>query len=394
MDHVKATIQQFHKSEASIIIAGFIWGLSGFTLELLGDTSPMSQAILRMIFIGLSSVFILIKVPLRINKKYLFSFFALNIYFAIFILSILISNSSITYLLREFILILASVLIFILLTDSYLILSFIKGVYYALVCLVLFYFANINFAELFSPFYRLRTNLNPNGIGLFSVMLFVVTTYYNFHTKKKYPHISYTLIQFISAIVVVATRSRTALLLMIIAFFILAFLLKKKKIILIATISLSALVIYNFQTIDTIARLSKVVSKQKNISNLTGRTELWKKGILIIEKNWLIGVGPEYAMVKVDKHMGQFHNAYIQIMISGGILTIFPILVLVMMALARATSNKDILLFRIIFITGFLGSLVENRLLNFGSPANLLFLISFLALTHTTITDSSLKDIS
>ena len=144
------------------------------------------------------------------------------------------------------------------------------------------------------------------------------------------------------------------------------------------------LVSFNYEKVSTLIRLKTYETEVKGekITKLTGRTELWKRGINIILKNPILGVGPIKSRVKVDTHMGTYHNAYIQLLVTVGFLGFAPILLLLLVAIKRFIFDKENFLIKLIFITGILSSIVENRLLNYGSPSSLLFLISFIYLSR------------
>lgn len=375
-----------------INLAGFIWGLSGFTVEILSEGAFQQQLAFRLILIVISSSIIYFTLPFYIKKNNILTIILLLVYLLFFTITTVINNASVSNIIREIVLLYSSITIIIIISSKENILTdFIQGLYYALILLGLFYFIHIEFTKLFSLFYRFETNLNPNGIGMIAVMLFSISMNRYYLNSKNREKIFHLLAILVSVIIVIATRSRTSLAMMLIAFILLNILFKKKHILAISLIIGSLVVIYNLETFENLIRLSNPAgySGNKNFGNLTGRTNLWKQGLEIISNNFFFGVGPDRAVVKIDYHWGSFHNAYIQLLVTVGVLGFIPLFVLVFLAIKRTIFFKDDFLLTIIFIIGFLGSFLENRLLNFGSPGNLLFLISLLYLGRIRKKDSS-----
>jgi len=359
--------------------AGFIWGLSGFTFELVAEGANQKALIVRFLFMFISSLVIFLTVPFRLKKSYVPAILLLLIYLLTFTYSTFINNSTFNILLREILLNIAALAIYLILFDKEQLDNFIKGIFSSLSILIIFYSFNINFTKMLQPLYRLSTHLNPNGIGSRSAMLFAISLYLFIAAENKRKKILYSILFIVSFLVILATRSRTSLVMAIIAFFTLILLLKMKKTFIISAVFLVLIVFLNYQTISTVLRISiREDQGRRTLSNLTGRTEIWNKGLTLISKNFLFGVGPDRAQVRVQNHMGSFHNAYIQLFVMVGFVGFFPILILLFNAFKNVIFFKNDVLLKLIFITGIFGSLSESRLLNFGSPGNLLFFISFL----------------
>lgn len=369
--------------ENLILLSGFIWGLSGFTVEILADNSFKALA-LRFLFILIPFIIIYSNLVFKINKNYLLSLILFSAYILVVLLNAMVFGFEKTYLLREIILFFSFVTILILLNKNVFIKQFINGVYYSLILLVFFYFTRLDFSKIFSPIYRFETNLNPNGVGIITVMLFMISLYKIHLTSKKIHKFFLILINLMSFLVIFAAKSRTVLIIMTLGFIFLNVYFKNKKILLLTTLVLLIVVSMNYNKFSTLIRLRTYETEVKGqkITKLTGRTELWKKGINIIFKNPVLGVGPIKSKVKVDTHIGTYHNAYIQLLVTVGFLGFLPILIMLIVAFKRLVFDKENFLIKVIFITGILSSLVENRLLNYGSPPNLLFFISFIYLSR------------
>lgn len=368
-----------------LTLAGFIWGLSGFTVEMIPESAILQQLILRFVFIVVSTAIIYIFFPVRFKNSYLLTILLLLFYLLIMVLTSINNNASPTNIIRELILFYSCFSIIVVLSAHDYLHYFLKGVYFSLILIIIFYFSKIEFSQFFSLLYRLRSGLNPNSIGTMAVMLFIISLYrFNENIMKKERFISFILI-LISTTVLIATRSRTAIVMMFIAYITIHLFFNNKKTLAISFILAGIVIIINLEAFQNIIRLTTPAdySGKKNITNLTGRLDIWKYGLQIIYDHFLIGVGPDKAIVKVGSHMGSFHNAYIQLMVTAGALGFTPILLILLNAIKRVLSFKEDLLISIIFISGLFGTLVENRLLNFGSPGNLLFLIALLYLSRT-----------
>ncbi|APF17773.1 O-antigen polymerase [Caldithrix abyssi DSM 13497] len=377
-------VLHFHINKA-IMLAGFIWGLSGFTIEIVGGEPGFFDFFIRFLFMIIACTIIYTKIKIQIKKEYLPAILFLLIFLTSFLLTLIINKASIIFLIREILLIFTAFTIIVLLNDGQNIQAFLRGIFYALNLLVFYYFINIEFSNFLSPLYRLYTKLNPNGIGIAAVMLFVISLYSFYSTRVKFEKYFLFVSILLSFVVVLATRSRTSMIMMLLAFFSLSFFFKKKRILIVSSLISIIFIIYNFETLSLIIRLESPpgFSGPENISNLTGRTLLWKKGFNVFLENFFLGVGPERAKVKVINHMSHYHNAYIQLMVVGGIFTFLPIFILVINAIKNLILYKVDTLFKVIFVVGLVSSMVENRLLNFGSPGNFLFLIAFLTLNFS-----------
>ena len=359
-----------------IFFAGIFWGLSGFSLEVVPENADQSALLVRFFFVITSVIIIFLSVPFKIKQHYLLPLALLLCYIIFFTFSAYINGSTFKLLIRELLLFLSFASIAILFSDKNQIMKFVNGLYISLTALILYYFINIDFANFWQPLYRLSTHLGPNGISARAVMFFILALYF-FYTKEKDKYLNSVFI-LISIVIVFATRSRTSIVMLIIAYFALILLLNKKKTFFFSFIILLLVIVYNLQTINILLRVSQPQIKNKaNITNLTGRIGLWQKGMDVISENVFWGVGPDRDKVRVQDHWGSYHNAYIQYMVTTGFLGFFPILLLIIMASRNFFREKNDILFKSIFVVGILGSFTENRLLNFGSPGNLLFLVTF-----------------
>jgi len=362
-----------------IFIGGLIWGLSGFTPEIIPSSGDGVDLILRLLFLAVGLIFLTSSIAIKIQAKYYFSLSFFIIYLIVFLFVNILNTVSLNAVIREMILLIVVVVIFSILSSKDYIVFFLKGIFISLVLLTCYYFFSIDFSLFFSPFYRLFTHLNANGIGEIAAMTFALSYYAVFQNKRNKIKYFMIIMAFVSVIVVLATRSRTSLTMILVSYLFINTYWKNYKILIFTFIILLLLFIKEYDTLKIIFRMSD--SGMKNISNLTGRTEIWAHALGIIKENFLFGVGPNNAYAMVDGHKSNFHNAYIQILVTSGLVSFLPILGILILSFRNFIFSKNIFIIKIIFITGLLGSLAENHLFNFGSPANLLLLISILFLS-------------
>lgn len=376
---------RFKNNKLIIMISGFIWGISGFIVEFLPSEEGIYPFLIRSIFVVIGNSLIIFTIPFRISKKYFVTIILFLIYLIMFIQSLVVNNLGITSLFRELLLLLSVISIILLLNRSTNTNHFFIGLWGSLTLTIIFYIINIDLSMFLNFLYRFHTVTNPNVIGSTAAMYFILSLYFLYKTKNKPIQFFLLLFILISVIIVIATKSRTSFMMVFFSFFTLTFLFNKRKIILFSLTSIILIVLLNFNTIDNILRITQRthVVKDKTILNLTGRSEIWSKGIKMIEENFYFGVGPEYAKVKTDAGYKHLHNAFIQLMANVGFIGSIPILILTLTALAKLRFYKANIFMSVVMITGFIGSLTEPRLLNYGLPSNLLFLISFIYMSRT-----------
>lgn len=365
-----------------ISLAGFIWGLSGFTVELISPDASLLQMLLRLFFVLASSLIILSTLKVKIKQKYYFAISLFFMYYIAYLTTSIIHGIMIVDAMRETFLLAMVLILYILFSNKLYFFDFIKGLIVSVGILVLYYFFHIDFFQIFTPFYRLFTGLNPNGIGTISVMTFTLSYFFLFskeYTKNKY---IYLILTIMSIVIIFATKSRTSLLMLFFSFIILNIFFKNRKILIFSLLMVILVFILKYDAIETLLRLKSAegYSGPNNIYNLTGRTELWKHGWDVIKENLLFGVGPKDAYVMVDGHKGTYHNAYIQLFITVGLFGFLPILIMLLLAIRAVILSSKLYLIKAIFIVGIIGSMAESQLFNFGSPGNLLFLLALLYL--------------
>lgn len=161
----------------------------------------------------------------------------------------------------------------------------------------------------------------------------------DFIVMKHDKNILYKLFLLIFGISLLATGSRTGVLLGVILVGIMFLVSNKIKLrtkIFVCFIGLTILLIgltaiYNFKP-DIWKKISTNFIRLSEVKNFSGRTEIWKAGIdLLNEKpqNVLLGVGRFKSMTALENVDGrsftQFHNIYIDILTTGGIMELIYI---------------------------------------------------------------------
>lgn len=372
-----------------IFLGGIIWGLAGFSPEIIPSTGDGDDLIVRLLFIAVGLTFLITNIAIKIQAKYYISLTLFIIYLIVFLFINALNTVSFNAVTREIILIIVVMVIFSILSSKKYTVFFLKGLFVSLVFLTWYYFFSIDFSLFFSPFYRLFTHLNANGIGEIGAMTFLLSYYAIFKNKQNTIKYFMIIMAIISVIVVLATRSRTSLAMILVSYFFINTYWKNNKILIFTFIIISVLFIKEYTTLEIVFRLDS--SGVKNISNLTGRTEIWLHAFEIIKEHFLFGIGSSNAFAMVDGHKSDFHNAFIQILVTSGFLGFLPIAGILILSFRNLLFSNNIFIIKIIFITGLIGSFAENHLLNFGSPANLLLLISILFLSSTYIKNQDME---
>lgn len=364
-----------------IFISGFLFGLAGWTIEFF----PNQQFIVRTILVCLSLVLLSFCINFKVNNNDLRSLYYFLMYLLFLTLSIFVNEDSIQFIIREVLLIIVIFYIMTLINDFYKFKIFMIGLVISSTTLIFYYFINIDFSHFFVSYYRLNTGLGPTGIGTISLILAII--YFDLimknENKKLYIFLLIILI-LMSIIIMLATKSRTAIILFSMAIILYLFLENRKKYLLILLVTGATISVFNYEKIEIILRITPTVgySGDKSITNLTGRTDIWQEGFNLFQGSPLVGVGPSSATVIADEHEAKLHNAYLQIIVSYGMLGFIPILILIMRALLTFFKS-NLSLFKVIFVVGILGGFVESRLFNFGSPGNFIFLLSFIYLLQS-----------
>lgn len=376
-----------------IVLSGFIWGLTGYSSELSESDTIMN--LLQLVFILISSLIIVTTLKFKIHKKYFPAIGLIFMYIGSYIVSSILYGIELKGILRELFFIVIMLVLYILYSNKNCIEYFLYGLFLSIISIIIFYFLHIDFLNFFNVHYRIEMRQGSNAIGFIGVMAFIIAFYSIFSEDFNRIKKIFIIVSILAFVVVISTKSRTALLMLSIAFFIINIYFKNTKIIIISFISVFLFVFWKFDMLEAILRLQtpEGYAGGKNIYNLTGRTDLWLHALDVIKNNLLFGVGPANAFVMVDDHRGTYHNAYIQLLVEIGLMGSLPIFVLILQAFRKVIYSKRFILIKIIFVVGFLVTLVEHSLLNFGSPANLLFLMTFLYLIdfkmNTTILKSS-----
>lgn len=363
-----------------IFISGFLFGIAGWTIEFF----PNNEFIFRTIIIIAAILLLLFSINFKLNRDDSKIIYYFLIYLMATTLSVFINEDSIQYIIREILLVVLVFCIISLLTDFIKFKIFISGLIISSSTLITYYFFKIDFANFFLSYYRFSTELGSTGIGEIGLMLGVI--YFNliFKNNSKKESIVYLLLFVMSLVIILATKSRTSIILLCLSVFLYLYFEKKIKILILSIILLGIFSVINFNKIELILRVNPVVGYvgNNNITNLTGRTDIWAHGVELWQSSPLIGVGSSNAVAYADGHEAKLHNAYLQMIVSIGLFGFIPIIILFIRAFFKF-KKSNITVFRILFLVGIISSFIESSLFNFGSPGNFLFLLSFIFLLQS-----------
>lgn len=204
--------------------------------------------------------------------------------------------------------------------------------------------------------------INRNQFG--SLMLNgVIATFILMYGREKEKYRSMKIISFILILAMFLTFSRGAV--FSLAIFLFTFMLLKQKTIqsrimlLVTTLVVASLFLLVF---------NGVLNKFLRIENLgTGRSEIWKVGIDIFKTIPIIGTGYYRGVdIALSRGLGfnQFHNMYIDLFVSGGILELSFVLILLGFLCYKAYRYQHNHTIKIIllsaYITFFVNAFVES----------------------------------
>lgn len=159
------------------------------------------------------------------------------------------------------------------------------------------------------------------------------------------------------------TMSRTGLLATLIFAFIYFFTIekisKKTKCIL-CTIAIVCLIGTFFILNEINPLLIKKLIRFDHIKDLSGRTEIWDRGIKILKENplnWIFGVGRFKGITELEfetKSFTQFHNIYLDCLITGGIIELVFILYIYYYVIKKVFKSNLEKKYKNLYITMFI----------------------------------------
>lgn len=218
-------------------------------------------------------------------------------------------------------------------------------------------FENFEYARYVKSFFS-----NRNTYAFFLVVVLIANSFLiNFEKNNKLYKISLLLIWF----AIWSTYSKTGYILAVVfleLFFIFCTGYKIKKKIIICTIIailtvfgglniLNKLKVYNFFMVDGFSSTSSSSSSKQleSLKKVSGRTDIWKAGIKILNSeptNYLFGVGRFNSTNNLkfkDQTFTQFHNIYLDIMLTGGIIEliyVISIFILIIRQIIKSNLNR------------------------------------------------------
>lgn len=369
----------------SSTLAGFLWGCAGFSLIITEGATDLATTFTRSAFVLSGIVLLAWRRGIRLRRQDVPLLAAFAAYLMTFLASCLINGYRPADLLRELLLFAGVVTLCALMTNEARTARFIQGVGFSAILLVAWFAAEIDPPLVLTSGHRLETALGSNSAGMIAAIAFAMLYFRALVSHEQKRRLAWLSLAALAAFVVVATKSRTSLVMLTAAFFLLSIYRAKYLVTVVAVALLLVIAIFNTDVLDVLLRIQLPTGYAggKSIFNLTGRTEIWWDAWLILRDNLFLGVGPERAIADVDGRATSFHNAFVQLLVEVGVIGAAPILVLLIIALKRVLTTRENHLIKTVFLIGMLGALAESRLLNFGNPGSLLFLISFLYLARS-----------
>lgn len=368
----------------SSTLAGFLWGCAGFSLVITEGATDLATTLTRSAFVLSGIVLLAWRQGIRLRRQDGPLLAAFAAYLMAFLVSCLINGYRPADLLRELLFFVGVVALCVLMTNEARTARFIQGVGFSAILLVAWFAAEIDPLLVFTSGYRLETAVGSNSAGMIAAIAFAMVYFRALVSREKGRRFAWLALAALAAFVVVATKSRSSLVMLTAAFFLLGIYRAKYLVTATGLALLLAIAVLNADLLDAIVRIQLPTGYvgDKSIFNLTGRTEIWRDAWLIVRENIFLGVGPEKAIANVDGRETSFHNAFVQLLVEVGVIGAAPILALLVTATMRALTARQDHLIKTVFLIGMLGALAESRLLNFGNPGSLLFLVSFLYLAR------------
>ena len=205
---------------------------------------------------------------------------------------------------------------------------------------------------------------NRNQLSQFLVIS-AISTYFIIKENKK------NLIYKIGLVIIIGniflTMSRTAILAIGI-FIILNFLynksLRDKILIILFVILIGAIGIICLNKLNPsiLENVNRLIIRADNLENASGRMEIWKEAINVVDSNIAFGVGRFNGIDMLNDNgfeFTQFHNVFIESYVSGGIIEVILLLYLIIFIFYNLIKNKNIEnKRRIIYIASFISFII------------------------------------
>lgn len=374
------------------LICGFIWGLSGFLVEFFSESSMLP--VLQIAFVIVPLVGLALTQKIRIAPGHSTLGIVFLWYLVAVTISIVFNDNSYSYFFRELLLLAVVLMMVVLLSNGDVFQDFAKGLLYSLMLLVLFYASKIEFIQLLAPYYRLgdpalSTNAGgqgPNGIGSFGALAFVVSYYWLLGGATGRVKKALWAMTVLSLLVVIATRSRTSMGMVVLSFLIVSLMYRKYQVLWVSLMLLMVVVVWRYDQLSSVFRLENAAGYRGDarLENFAGRTALWQNGIASFLDHPIIGVGPGNAFELIGGEKKTYHNAFVQTLVSLGLVGTLPLITLVVVAARNIFARHKSNLAKAVFMVGIVATTTESKLLNYGTPANFLFFLSVLYLVSAS----------
>ncbi len=201
----------------------------------------------------------------------------------------------------------------------------------------------------------------------FAIFLYIAIIS-NMFLIMKYGKIRYILPLIVLGINLLLTASRTGILctaIFIFLFFVTTPKIKIRYKILIFLIcavlfGISVKVIYE-QYPDIAQKVEKVFIRSQSIKNFTGRSDIWKIGINLInkdDKTLAFGVGRFIGIKALEGlqngNITQFHSFYVDMLVTGGIMELVYLISIYLVVIVKVLKSKMDKKFKFIYVSAFL----------------------------------------
>jgi O-antigen ligase len=275
------------------------------------------------------------------------------------------------------------------------VMRFRVGLTMAGVAFVVFHLFYLEPEFLLDPAERLTVFLNTNGTGFVAVMTAVSAIDLAVTVPRKILRIFWAAVFFLSAVIWLSTKSRTALGAFVAGLGMWTalrlrhfkwFQLRFGKLLVPAGVFLVGVLFVLAARKDFFVNLLSLDDDYRSLNGGTGRYEIWK---FILTKVWpaapLLGVGAgnHADLVFNATSCSSAHNGILMALAETGLCGTIPLLVIIILCfktIIRCRRHSSIIWAAALFAAGITESLGEIMLFSIGSPASLLFMLAVASL--------------
>lgn len=369
------------------IVLGFLWGLTcNFSLAAGEDVAPLLQGAGLALALGLACLERgTVRPLLAWTRSEIGLLIAVHALAAI--VSGLLSQSSPAAILRYVLLLPAvSLLLFVGSRGSDSVGGLRTGLLLAGIAFVVFHLYHLDVGSLFDPRYRLTVFINTNGVAFISAMTCVLLLAPSIARGRTV--LAFRLLAVgMCSLLVFATKSRTGMLALVSGALVHLILRARSSrrtmwaALVSAGAALAILVAVppTQRLVDGLANIYMLDDEYRSIESGTYRYEAWR---YVISDLWLpnplLGVGPgrHSSMVNSALDVPGAHNGVLANLADVGLLGTGPLLLVTLIALARAKRATSSSAALALLVAGMVESGAETMWFSMGNTGSLLFLVS------------------